>query len=187
MGPLVSAEQLERVAGYVEMGQRAGATLVTGGKRGGTGYFMKPTVLVDTTPDMQVVRDEIFGPVLCVQWVDDVDIDRIAGQANSTSFGLAASIWTRDISAARKLASRIRVGTFWINNHGWLDPAMPFGSYKQSGLGREGSAEVHNGYTEVSRLRCCRAIERRYGIRGPDSRGRSARYRSQYLGHEQAG
>jgi len=149
MGPLVSREQLDRVSGYVDIGRQEGATLVTGGKQGGSGYFMKPTVLADTAPDMRVVREEIFGPVLCVQSFDDSDLEQIAKQANSTPYGLAASIWTRDISAAHKLASRVKAGTVWINNHGWLDPAMPFGGYKQSGWGREHGYEVFHAYTEV--------------------------------------
>ena len=149
MGPLVSDEQLARVTGYIDSGRRDGAKRITGEARFDAGYFVSPTVLIDTTPQMQVVREEIFGPVVCAQPFDDDDIDRIARQANDTIYGLAASIWTRDGGLAHKLARRIRSGTVWINCHNVFDPALPFGGYKQSGWGREmGEAVLHN-YTEV--------------------------------------
>ena len=146
LGPLVSDEQFKRVTGYLEAGRQQGAKIVTGGSRvGDQGYFVQPTVLTDTKPDMSVIREEIFGPVVCAIPFDDDDLDRIARNANDTSYGLAASIWTRDLGIAHKLARRIKAGTVW--NFG--DPALPFGGYKQSGWGREMGKEAMELYTEV--------------------------------------
>jgi phenylacetaldehyde dehydrogenase len=123
---------------------------VTGGKRiGNEGYFVAPTVLTNTRPDMSVVREEIFGPVLCAMSFDDDDLDRIAKDANDTIYGLAGSVWTRDLGTAHKMVRRIRAGTIGVNMHGSLDPAMPFGGFKQSGWGREKGREVLELYTEV--------------------------------------
>jgi phenylacetaldehyde dehydrogenase len=150
MGPLVSQDQLDRVTGYLHQGAADGVTVVTGGKRiGNEGYFVAPTVLTNTRPDMSVVREEIFGPVLCAMSFDDDDLDRIAKDANDTIYGLAGSVWTRDLSAAHKLVRRLRAGTIGVNIHGSLDPAMPFGGFKQSGWGREKGREVLELYTEV--------------------------------------
>ena len=110
---------------------------------------MQPTVLENTTPDMKVVREEIFGPVVCATPFDDDDLDRIAKQANDTIYGLAASVWTRNGGTAHKLASRIRSGTVWINCHNVFDASLPFGGYKQSGWGREMGEEVFHNYTEI--------------------------------------
>ena len=150
LGPLVSDEQFKRVTGYLEAGRQQGAKIVTGGSRvGDQGYFVQPTVLADTKPEMSVVREEIFGPVVCAIPFDDDDLDRIARTANDTSYGLAASIWTRDLGIAHKLARRIKAGTVWINTHNFGDPALPFGGYKQSGWGREMGYEAIELYTEV--------------------------------------
>jgi acyl-CoA reductase-like NAD-dependent aldehyde dehydrogenase len=150
MGPLVSDEQLARVTSYIEAGSQEGARIVTGGRQVGEhGYFVAPTVLTDTTPQMKVVREEIFGPVVCAQPFNDDDIERIAREANNSIYGLAASVWTRDISLAHKMAHRIRSGTVWINCHNVFDAALPFGGYKQSGWGREMGEEVFHSYTEV--------------------------------------
>jgi len=150
LGPLVSDEQLKRVTGYLDAGRQQGAKVVTGGGRvGDQGYFVQPTVLTDTKPDMSVIREEIFGPVVCAIPFDDDDLDRIARTANDTSYGLAASIWTRDLGTAHKLARRIKAGTVWINTHNFGDPALPFGGYKQSGWGREMGYEAIELYTEV--------------------------------------
>ncbi len=150
MGPLVSDEQFRRVTGYIESGLKEGAKAAAGGKRAGDrGYFVQPTVLVGTTPEMQVVREEIFGPVVCAQRFSDEDLDKIARQANDTIYGLAASVWTSNLSVAHKMAWRIKSGTVWINCHNVFDAALPFGGFKQSGWGREMGAEVLNNYTEV--------------------------------------
>jgi phenylacetaldehyde dehydrogenase len=150
IGPLVSNEQFERVTGYLESGRQEGAEVVTGGKRfGNEGYFVEPTVLTRTTPDMKVVREEIFGPVVCAMPYNDDDLDRIAKQGNATEYGLAASIWTRDIGIAHKLARKLKAGSVWINVHNFNDVALPFGGYKQSGWGREMGYEAIELYTET--------------------------------------
>jgi phenylacetaldehyde dehydrogenase len=148
MGPLVSAEQLSRVTGFLESGRADGATAVTGGGRfGDTGYFVEPTVLTNTTPNMKVVREEIFGPVVVAAPFSD--LDEIAAVANDTEYGLGAGIWTKDISKAHALAKKIRAGTVWINCYNVFDASLPFGGYKQSGWGREMGHAVLNNYTEV--------------------------------------
>jgi phenylacetaldehyde dehydrogenase len=148
MGPLVSEEQLNRVTGYLDSGRSDGATAVTGGGRwGDNGYFVEPTVLTHTSPDMKVVREEIFGPVLVAAPFQS--IDDIAAVANDSEYGLGAGIWTRDISKAHALAKRLRAGTVWINCYNVFDAALPFGGYKQSGWGREMGHEVLEAYTEI--------------------------------------
>ena len=148
MGPLVSDEQLARVTGYLKAGEDEGANSIVGGHRyGDRGYFVEPTVIVNTNKDMKIVREEIFGPVVVAQPFDD--LDEIAAIANDTIYGLAAGIWTRDISKAHKLAKLLRAGTVWVNCYSVFDAALPFGGYKQSGWGREMGHEVLNNYTEV--------------------------------------
>jgi len=151
MGPLVSDEQFQRVTGYIRSGVEQGAEVVTGGEKGSDngGYFVQPTVLTKTSPDMKVVREEIFGPVVCAQPITDDDLEAIARVANDTPYGLAASVWSRNISKANKLAKRVRAGTVWINCHNVFDASLPFGGYKQSGWGREMGEFVLNNYTEV--------------------------------------
>jgi phenylacetaldehyde dehydrogenase len=150
MGPLVSEEQYQRVTGYIDSGLQEGAKATAGGKKGAEkGYFVQPTVLTHTNPEMKVIREEIFGPVVCATPFNDADLDRIAREANDSIYGLAASVWTSNISTANKMAKRIRSGTVWINCHNVFDAALPFGGYKQSGWGREMGAEVLNNYTEV--------------------------------------
>jgi phenylacetaldehyde dehydrogenase len=148
MGPLVSDEQLQRVTGYLDSGKKDGATARSGGSRwGDRGYFVEPTVLTNTSPNMSVVREEIFGPVVVAapfQTIDD-----IAKVANDTPYGLGAGIWTKDISKAHALAKKIRAGTVWINCYNIFDAALPFGGYKQSGWGREMGHEALEAYTEV--------------------------------------
>jgi phenylacetaldehyde dehydrogenase len=151
MGPLVSEEQFQRVTGYLESGKADGATAVTGGGRfGDRGYFVEPTVLTNTTPDMKVVREEIFGPVVVAAPFSH--LDEIAAAANDTDYGLGAGIWTKDISKAHALAKKIRAGTVWINCYNVFDAALPFGGYKQSGWGREMGHEALEAYTEVKSI-----------------------------------
>ena len=148
MGPLVSDEQLRRVTGYLESGKSDSATALTGGGRlGDRGYFVEPTVLTNTRPDMKVVREEIFGPVVVA--APFTDLDEIAAVANDSEYGLGAGIWTKDISKAHALAKKLRAGTVWINCYNVFDAALPFGGYKQSGWGREMGHEVLEAYTEV--------------------------------------
>jgi phenylacetaldehyde dehydrogenase len=148
MGPLVSDEQLHRVTGYLDSGKSDGATALSGGGRlGERGYFVEPTVLTNTRPEMRVVREEIFGPVVVAAPFQS--IEDIAKVANDTPYGLGAGIWTKDISKAHALAKKIRAGTVWINCYNIFDAALPFGGYKQSGWGREMGHEVLEAYTEV--------------------------------------
>lgn len=148
LGPLVSQKQHERVMGYIDDARSEGARIVVGGAAvGSTGYFVEPTIISDVTPQMRVVREEIFGPVLVATPVDD--LDDLAKIANDTIYGLSASIWTRDISTAFKLAKRIRAGTVTINSGTLSGPNIPFGGFKQSGWGRENGPEGVEAFTEL--------------------------------------
>ena len=153
MGPLVSQGQLERVTGYIQSGRTEGAEVVVGGERmPGEGYFLKPTVLAQTDRSMRVVREEIFGPVVCAMPMDDDDLDRIAKVANDTTYGLSAYIWSRDVGVVHKLARRIKAGTIQVNGGVGLDPAVPFGGYKQSGWGRERGRDGIESMTETKAI-----------------------------------
>jgi phenylacetaldehyde dehydrogenase len=153
MGPLVSSEQFDRVTGYIRSGREQGASVAVGGERvGNLGYFVAPTVFENTKPDMKIITEEIFGPVVCATRFNDDDLDRIAKEANDTSYGLAASVWSRDGGTAHKLAQRIRSGTVWINCHNVFDASLPFGGYKQSGWGREMGEDVFHNYTEIKAI-----------------------------------
>jgi len=154
MGPLVSEEQLNRVCGYLESGFSQGAKAAAGGhKTGDKGYFVEPTVLVDTTEDMKVVQEEIFGPVVVAMPFSSTE--EIIPRANDNVYGLAAGIWTRDISKAHRMAESLQAGTVWINCYNIFDAALPFGGYKQSGWGREMGHEVLNNYTQTKAV-CAR-------------------------------
>jgi phenylacetaldehyde dehydrogenase len=155
MGPLVSEEQLNRVCGYLESGLAEGAKAVVGGTRqGDKGYFVKPTVLVNTDEKMKVVQEEIFGPVVTAMPFKDPS--EVVTQANDSAYGLAAGIWTRDIQKAHRLAAQLRAGTVWINCYNIFDAALPFGGYKQSGWGREMGHDALEMYTEVKAV--CAAL-----------------------------
>ncbi|MEE8469555.1 MAG: aldehyde dehydrogenase family protein, partial [Planctomycetota bacterium] len=148
MGPLVSKEQQERVNGYIEAGRAAGASAQQGKEvPGDAGYFVRPTVFTDVKPDMTIVREEIFGPVICAQPFED--LEEVAAQANDTDYGLAAGIWTQDIAKAHRLADLIRAGTVWINCYNMFDAASPFGGFKSSGYGREMGPHALENYTET--------------------------------------
>jgi aldehyde dehydrogenase (NAD+) len=147
-GPQVSQSQFDRVMGYIESGQRDGATLACGGERvGDRGYFIQPTVFADVRDDMQIAREEIFGPVMSV--IPFKDVDEVVERANRTSYGLAAGVWTRDIKKAHAVANAVRAGTVWVNCYHVLDTRAPFGGFKQSGIGRELGEYGLQQYTEV--------------------------------------
>ena len=148
MGPLVSNEQLDRVLGFIEAGQKEGAATVIGGHRlGDHGYFVEPTLLTNVRSGMKVVDEEIFGPVVCA--MPFKEIDEVAAEMNRTTYGLAGAVWTQDISKAHRMAKAMKAGTVWINCYNVFDAALPFGGYKQSGWGREMGREVFESYTEV--------------------------------------
>ncbi len=148
MGPLVSSEQFERVTNYLDVGKSEGVRAAAGGSSiDRPGYFVQPTVLVDGTRDSRLVREEIFGPV--VMALPFQDIDDLADQANDSVYGLAAGVWTQNISNAHKLARRLKAGTVHVNTYHIYDAALPFGGYKQSGWGREMGEEVLSAYQET--------------------------------------
>ncbi len=151
MGPLVSQDQLSRVCGYLEAGFTEGAKALVGGHRkGDKGYFVEPTVLVNTREDMKVVQEEIFGPVVTAMPFDDPE--EILPRANDSEYGLAAAVWTRDISKAHRTAEHLHAGTVWINCYNIFDAALPFGGYKQSGWGREMGHDALSLYTQTKAI-----------------------------------
>jgi len=154
MGPLISEAHMHNVLRAIESGVNQGARLATGGQRvdAGGGYFIEPTVLLDVRQDMDVVREEIFGPVLVATRTGNVQ--ECLDYGNDSKFGLAASIWTRDLSLGHRLAAGMRAGLVWINCHGIPDMAVPFGGYKQSGWGRENGLEGLLQYTELKSVVC---------------------------------
>jgi aldehyde dehydrogenase (NAD+) len=155
VGPVISERQMRAVLDYIELGKKAGARLACGGHRVtdgplAKGYFIKPTVFTDVTNDMRIAQEEIFGPVLCVlKYEDEEEAVKIA---NDSIFGLGGGVWSQDIDRARQVAAKMRTGTVWINDWHLLSERMPFGGYKQSGIGREFGEEGLNEYTEVKSL-----------------------------------
>jgi acyl-CoA reductase-like NAD-dependent aldehyde dehydrogenase len=152
IGPLVSQEQLERVTGYLEAGKREGAKPVIGGERNTAkglekGYFVKPTVFTGVRNDMKIAREEIFGPVVSV--IPFKDENDAVLQGNDTNYGLAAGVWTRDVSKAHRVARALRAGTVWVNCYNVFDASAPFGGYKESGYGRELGKYALDLYTQV--------------------------------------
>lgn len=146
--PLVSEEQLNRVVGYLDQGKADGAKAIIGGNRwGDTGYYVEPTVFTNTTPDMSIVQEEIFGPVaISIPFADE---DEVIAAANDSEYGLAAALWTTDLSRAHRVANRLQAGSVWINTYHALDSQLPFGGYHQSGWGRELGPESIELYTQV--------------------------------------
>lgn len=148
MGPLISDEQFQKVLGYMDSGKSEGAEAVVGGGRvGDKGYFVEPTILTNTNSEMSVVREEIFGPVVVAQPFSDPE--ELMPEANGTNYGLAAGVFTNDISKAHRTAERLRAGTVWVNTYHVFDAAMPFGGYKESGWGREMGHNVLDNYLET--------------------------------------
>jgi betaine-aldehyde dehydrogenase len=153
MGPLVSREHYERVTSYVESGKSEGATVVCGGGRPvqfDKGFYLEPTVFDGVTEHMTIAREEIFGPVLSV--LDWQDYDAMITTVNSLPYALTANIWTNDLSSAHRTAQQVQAGLVWINGRGKKPPGTPFGGYKHSGIGREGSVEELIGYTRQKTL-----------------------------------
>jgi acyl-CoA reductase-like NAD-dependent aldehyde dehydrogenase len=151
LGAIASQEQMERVLGYIETGKKEGAKLIAGGNRvpvsGDKGFFVEPTIFGGVTNDMKIAQEEIFGPVLAVIGFDEVE--QAVEQANANPYGLAAAVWTRDVSKAHRVSRQLRAGLIWINTYGLMDAAVPFGGFKNSGFGRELGMHAIEHYTEL--------------------------------------
>jgi phenylacetaldehyde dehydrogenase len=148
LGPLVNRKQADRVAGYVKEGAGEGAEIITGGVQDGEQQtFYTPTVVTGVRQDMRMMREEIFGPVVAITPFDDVE--EAISFANDSPYGLAASVWTSNLSAAHRLSARIRSGTVWINCHSYFSPELPKGGHKQSGWGYENGAPGLENYLET--------------------------------------
>jgi aldehyde dehydrogenase (NAD+) len=147
-GPQVSQEQMERILGFIDSGKKEGAKMLCGGNRvGSKGYFIEPTIFDEVKDDMRIARDEIFGPVMNVLRFKDVN--EVIQRGNKSYFGLAAAVWTRDVSKAHRLAKSFKAGTVWVNCYDVFDAGAPFGGYKMSGIGRELGEYALEAYTEV--------------------------------------
>jgi acyl-CoA reductase-like NAD-dependent aldehyde dehydrogenase len=150
VGPVISADQMKRIQGYVQEGEKAGAEIISGGgavEGVGDGYFLEPTIFAYQDDSLKLVQEEIFGPVAAVTAFDSEE--ELIERANATMYGLAAGVWTRDVGKAHRYAHAVQAGTVWINGYGMIDPAAPFGGYKMSGFGREMGKESIELYTQV--------------------------------------
>ncbi len=148
LGPVVSAEQQQRVLGYIESGRSEGAELLTGGGAGpGDGFFVEPTLFAATRDDLTIAREEIFGPVLVALPYES--LEEVAARANDTDYGLAAGVWTKELSSAHRLAGLLKAGSVYVNCWGEVDPGAPFGGYKASGIGREHGRDGLEAYLET--------------------------------------
>jgi acyl-CoA reductase-like NAD-dependent aldehyde dehydrogenase len=151
LGAIVSKEQMESVLSYIDAGKSEGAKVVAGGGRvdigTGKGYFLQPTIFDDVTPEHRIAREEIFGPVLAT--IKFKDAEDAVVKANATVYGLAAAVWTRDVSKAHRIARSIKAGTVWINTYNLYDPALPFGGFKESGFGRDQGRDALEKYTQT--------------------------------------
>jgi aldehyde dehydrogenase (NAD+) len=147
-GPQISQEQCDRIMGYIDIGISEGANLLSGGKRvGNKGYFIQPTIFDGVKDNMRIAKEEIFGPVMNI--LKFKDVDEVVQRGNKTFYGLAAAIWTKDITKAHRLANSLRAGTVWVNCYDVFDAAAPFGGFKMSGIGRELGEYALSLYTEV--------------------------------------
>jgi aldehyde dehydrogenase (NAD+) len=147
-GPQVSQEQMDKILGYVKLGEKEGAALLTGGRRfGDKGFFVEPTVFDNVKDNMAIAKDEIFGPVVSV--LPFKSVDEVVTRANNTHYGLAAAVWTRDIDKAHLFAKQVKAGTVWVNCYHVVDTTTPFGGFKMSGQGRENGEAALEHYTEM--------------------------------------
>lgn len=155
VGPLISARQRETVERFVRIGREEGATLAAGGRRPegeafARGYWYLPTVFTGVRPEMRIAREEIFGPVICV--LPFADEEEAVALANATEFGLAASVWTRNLGRAHRVAQRVEAGIVWVNDHHRIHPASPWGGFRMSGIGRENGRIAYEEYTQIQSI-----------------------------------
>ncbi|MFK2825747.1 aldehyde dehydrogenase family protein [Bacillus sp. B190/17] len=147
MGPLVSKKQQERVFEYIQLGIKEGAKLAAGGGKSDQGFFVEPTIFIDAEEHMSIAKEEIFGPVVVVMSYDS--IEEVIERANNSAYGLGAGIWTENLKTAHNVANQLKSGSVWINCYDAIDPASPFGGYKESGFGRDMGSYALENYTEV--------------------------------------
>jgi aldehyde dehydrogenase (NAD+) len=147
-GPQVSQEQLDKILGYIQLGEKQGAQLVAGGRRvGDRGYFVEPTIFDNVSDNMAIAQDEIFGPVVSI--LPFKTFGEVTERANNTTYGLAAAVWTKNIDKAHQFAKHVKAGTVWVNCYHVVDTTTPFGGFKMSGQGRENGEAALEHYTET--------------------------------------